>query len=385
MPSRCPPPSSPSASSTRDPTPPAPRAAPPTTGSPPPSAPASTAPSRSPTPSPPRPRAPPTTASPPSPGPCRPPRAWPPPGSRSSLPTSTPSAGRSPPPPPPPTPPPPTSSTGCAARPCPPRPPGDTVHVGGTPAAQADLNDRLARRMPLVVGFVLAIAGLLLLLAFRAPVVAVKAAVMNLVSVGAAYGVLTAVFQQGHGAGLLGLDGPVPIPGYVPLLMFAVLFGLSMDYEVFLLTAVRTAYLRHRDNRRAVVEGLGGTGRIISSAALIMVSVFLSYLLSDDPVVKMFGIGLATAVALDATVVRGILVPSTMVLLGRGNWWLPRRLDALLPHIDIEGDGTEEPTAEAAEPVATEPAAAAPGAAESAAAERTDAEQTALPTAAGAP
>ncbi|WP_344628404.1 MMPL family transporter [Kitasatospora arboriphila] len=263
--------------------------------------------------------------------------------------------------------------------------PGDTVHVGGTPAAQADLNDRLARRMPLVVGFVLAIAGLLLLLAFRAPVVAVKAAVMNLVSVGAAYGVLTAVFQQGHGAGLLGLDGPVPIPGYVPLLMFAVLFGLSMDYEVFLLTAVRTAYLRHRDNRRAVVEGLGGTGRIISSAALIMVSVFLSYLLSDDPVVKMFGIGLATAVALDATVVRGILVPSTMVLLGRGNWWLPRRLDALLPHIDIEGDGTEALLAQAAEPVATEPAAAAPGAAESAAAERTDAEQTALPTAAGAP
>ncbi|MEV6206083.1 MMPL family transporter [Kitasatospora sp. NPDC051914] len=215
---------------------------------------------------------------------------------------------------------------------------GHTVHVGGAPAAQADLNDRLSGRMPLVVGFVLVVAGLLLLLAFRAPIVALKAAVMNLVSVGAAYGVLTAVFQDGHGARLIGLEGPVPIPGYVPLLMFAVLFGLSMDYEVFLLSAVRSAHLRHGDNRRAVVEGLGSTGRIITSAALIMVSVFLSYLLSDDPVVKMFGIGLATAVALDATVVRGILVPSTMVLLGRGNWWLPRRLDALLPHIDIEGD-----------------------------------------------
>ncbi|MEV7774530.1 MMPL family transporter [Kitasatospora sp. NPDC086791] len=223
---------------------------------------------------------------------------------------------------------------------------GQVTHVGGTPAAQADLNARIAQRMPSVIGFVLAVAGLLLLLAFRSPVVAVKAAVMNLVSVAAAYGVLTAVFQHGHGARLIGLDGAVPIPGYVPLLMFAVLFGLSMDYEVFLLSAVREGYLRERDNRRAVVAGLAGTGRIISSAALIMVAVFLSYLLSDDPVVKMFGIGLATAVALDATVVRGLLVPSTMVLLGDGNWWLPRWLDRLLPHVDIEGDGHQEhPTA----------------------------------------
>ncbi|MFG2819662.1 MMPL family transporter [Kitasatospora sp. NPDC048365] len=219
---------------------------------------------------------------------------------------------------------------------------GQSVHVGGAPAAQADLNARIAQRMPLVVGFVLTVAGLLLLLAFRSPLVALKAAVMNLVSVAAAYGVLTAVFQHGWGARTIGLDGAVPIPGYVPLLMFAVLFGLSMDYEVFLLSAVRENYLHGRDNRRAVVAGLSGTGRIISSAALIMVAVFLSYLLSDDPVVKMFGIGLATAVALDATVVRGLLVPSTMVLLGDGNWWIPRWLDRLLPHIDIEGDGHEE-------------------------------------------
>ncbi|MEU8517639.1 MMPL family transporter [Kitasatospora sp. NPDC048722] len=216
---------------------------------------------------------------------------------------------------------------------------GQVPHVGGVPAAQADLNARIAQRMPLVVGFVLTVAGLLLLLAFRSPVVAVKAAVMNLVSVAAAYGVLAAVFQHGWGARLIGLEGAVPIPGYVPLLMFAVLFGLSMDYEVFLLSAVREGYLRERDNRRAVVAGLAATGRIISSAALIMVAVFLSYLLSDDPVVKMFGIGLASAVALDATVVRGLLVPATMVLLGDGNWWLPRWLDRLLPHVDIEGDG----------------------------------------------
>ncbi|MFF2148324.1 MMPL family transporter [Kitasatospora sp. NPDC058190] len=223
---------------------------------------------------------------------------------------------------------------------------GQTVHVGGTPASQADLNARITHRMPLVVGFVLTVAGLLLLLAFRSPIVALKAAVMNLVSVAAAYGVLTAVFQHGWGARLIGLDGAVPIPGYVPLLMFAVLFGLSMDYEVFLLSAVREGYLRSGDNRRAVVAGLAGTGRIISSAALIMVAVFLSYLLSDDPVVKMFGIGLASAVALDATIVRGLLVPSTMVLLGDGNWWLPGWLDRLLPHVDIEGDGhTEQPVA----------------------------------------
>ncbi|MET9617157.1 MMPL family transporter [Kitasatospora indigofera] len=216
---------------------------------------------------------------------------------------------------------------------------GQVLHVGGGPASQADLNARIAERMPLVVGFVLTVAGLLLLLAFRSPIVAAKAAVMNLVSVAAAYGVLTAVFQHGWGARLIGLEGAVPIPGYVPLLMFAVLFGLSMDYEVFLLSAVREAYLREGDNRRAVVAGLAATGRIISSAAMIMVTVFASYLLSDDPVVKMFGIGLATAVALDATVVRGLLVPATMVLLGATNWWLPGWLDRLLPHVDIEGDG----------------------------------------------
>ncbi|MFE3493588.1 MMPL family transporter [Streptomyces sp. NPDC059169] len=226
---------------------------------------------------------------------------------------------------------------------------GQITHVGGMSAVQDDLNERLARRMPVVVGFVLAVAALLLLLAFRSPVIAVKAALMNLISVAASYGVLTAVFQWGWGTSLIGLEGPVPIPGYVPLLMFAVLFGLSMDYEVFLLSAVRAAYLRRGDNREAVISGLAGTGRIITSAALIMVSVFLSYLLSDDPVVKMFGLGLATAVALDATVVRGVLVPSTMVLLGRANWWLPGWLDRLLPHMDVEDDGhgPEQPAAEA--------------------------------------
>ncbi|MFJ5631546.1 MMPL family transporter [Streptomyces goshikiensis] len=242
---------------------------------------------------------------------------------------------------------------------------GHGAHVSGAPAAQLDLNDRLSRRMPAIIAFVLVIAALLLLLAFRSVVVAATAAVLNLVSVAAAYGVLTALFQQGLGAGALGLDGPVPIPGYVPLLMFAVLFGLSMDYEVFLLSAVREAYLKSGDHRGSVITGLARTGGIITSAALIMVCVFLSYLLSDDPVVKMFGIGLATAVALDATLVRGLLVPAAMILLGKANWWLPGWLDRALPRIDIEGGDHEPPPmavpapqAEAAPASASAPASA---------------------------
>ncbi|MFF2195498.1 MMPL family transporter [Streptomyces sp. NPDC058157] len=227
-----------------------------------------------------------------------------------------------------------------------------TAHVGGAPAAVADLDDRLADRLPAVIGVVVAVAALLLLAAFRAPLLALKAAVLNLLSVAAAYGVLTAVFPWGRGARALGLDGPVPVPGYVPLLMFAVLFGLSMDYEVFLLTAVRERHLDGVGARRAVVLGLASTGRIITSAALIMVSVFLAYLLSDDPVVKMFGTGLAAAVALDVTVVRGLLVPTTMTLLGERGWWLPRRLDRILPELDIEGTAHTRPAPAGARPAA---------------------------------
>ncbi|MEW1802415.1 MMPL family transporter [Streptomyces virginiae] len=234
-----------------------------------------------------------------------------------------------------------------------------TAHVGGAAAAVTDLNDRLAHRLPAVIGTVVLVAGLLLLAAFRSPLLALKAAVLNLLSVAAAYGVLTAVFQWGWGAELIGLEGPVPVPGYVPLLMFAVLFGLSMDYEVFLLTSVREKWLASGDSRQAVVAGLASTGRIITSAALIMVSVFLAYLLSDDPVVKMFGTGLAAAVALDVTVVRGLLVPTTMALLGDRGWWLPRRLDRILPELDIEGSAHTLP-AERPGTVAA-PAAGGPG------------------------
>jgi RND superfamily putative drug exporter len=164
-----------------------------------------------------------------------------------------------------------------------------------------------------------------LLAAFRAPVVAVKAAVMNLLSIGAAYGALAAVFADGWGVELTGLDGTVPVESYLPMTLFALLFGLSMDYEVFLLTAVREGWDATGDNRTAVRDGLAGTGRVITSAASIMVFVFASFVTAADPVVKMFGLGTAVVIAVDATVVRGLLVPGTMALLGRANWWTPRR------------------------------------------------------------
>jgi putative drug exporter of the RND superfamily len=211
--------------------------------------------------------------------------------------------------------------------------PTATSHVGGMTAGKADLTDRISSRMLLVVGAVVLVATLLLLIAFRAPIVALKAALMNLLSVGAAYGILVAVFTWGYGAPLLGLEAPVPIESYVPLLMFAVLFGLSTDYEVFLLTAVREEWVSSGDGRGSVATGMAKTGRVITSAALIMICVFLSFTITDDPVIKMLGVGMAAAVLVDATIVRGLLVPSTMTLLGRWNWWLPAWLDRILPHV----------------------------------------------------
>jgi RND superfamily putative drug exporter len=169
---------------------------------------------------------------------------------------------------------------------------------------------------------------------------------MNLLSVGAAYGVLTFVFQEGHGAKLIGLDGAIPIVSYVPLMMFAILFGLSMDYQVFLLSQMREHYAESGDNTDSVVSGLASSGRVITSAALIMVSVFSSFLLNGDPTVKQFGMGMAVAIAVDATIVRCLLVPALMVLTGRANWWFPRVLERHLPEIGVEGEeGLPSPTA----------------------------------------
>ena len=211
-------------------------------------------------------------------------------------------------------------------------------YVGGQTAGYIDLASQISDKLPLMIAIVVALSFIVLLVAFRSLLVPVKAAAMNLLSVAAAYGVVTAVFQLGWGASLIGLDHAIPIVSFVPLLMFAILFGLSMDYEVFLLTQMREHYEEYGDERRAVVEGLANTGRVITSAAAIMVCVFTSFVLSGNPVVKEFGVGLAVAIAIDSTLVRCLLVPAVMVLLGKRAWWLPRWLDRVIPHVSIEGE-----------------------------------------------
>ncbi len=226
-------------------------------------------------------------------------------------------------------------------------------YVGGQTAGYIDLATQISDKLPLMIAIVVALSFIVLLVAFRSLLVPVKAAAMNLLSVAAAYGVVTAVFQLGWGSSLIGLDHAIPIVSFVPLLMFAILFGLSMDYEVFLLTQMREHYEEYGDERRAVVEGLANTGRVITSAAAIMVCVFTSFVLSGNPVVKEFGVGLAVAIAIDSTLVRCLLVPAVMVLLGRRAWWLPRWMDRLLPKISIEGEEYfAEKDAEAAPAVA---------------------------------
>ena len=215
------------------------------------------------------------------------------------------------------------------------------VYVTGITATTDDLNARLSSTMPAFVGAILGASFLLLMLVFRSVVVPLKAALMNLLSIGGAYGVLVAVFQWGWGSDLIGLEGPTPITSLIPVIMFPILFGLSMDYEVFLLSRIREEYARTRDNTESVARGLAGTGRVITSAALIMVAVFLSFVASPVPSVKMLGLGLATAILIDATIVRMVLVPATMSLLGRANWWLPRWLDRGLPRVITEADDIE--------------------------------------------
>jgi len=212
----------------------------------------------------------------------------------------------------------------------------DGVAVTGQTPVFADINDLLDARLWVVIGFVVGVSVLLLTLAFRAPIVALKAAVMNLLSIGAAYGVVVAVFSWGWGRQLFGLDQDVPISSWLPILMFAVAFGLSMDYEVFLLSRVREEWRRTGDARAGVVSGLAATGRLITAAAAIMVAVFLGFATEGDLILKQIGAGLAVAILIDATVVRMVLVPATMSLLGSWNWWLPSWLDRLLPHLDLE-------------------------------------------------
>jgi RND superfamily putative drug exporter len=210
------------------------------------------------------------------------------------------------------------------------------AYLGGRTAGYVDLANEIEDRLPRVIAAVILLSVVLLLLAFRSIFVPIQAAVMNLLSVAAAYGILTAMFQWGWGDWLVGLDGHVPIVSFVPLMMFAVLFGLSMDYEVFLLSRVEERWRASGDARSAVVEGISSTGRIITAAALIMVCVFASFILDPSPIVKQCGVGMAVAVAVDATLVRCLVVPAGLVLAGRAAWWLPSGLDRLLPRLGIE-------------------------------------------------
>lgn len=215
---------------------------------------------------------------------------------------------------------------------------GSDVHamVGGPTAQFIDQSDKIATRLPWFIGAVVTLSFILLMIVFRSVLVPLKAALLNLLSIGAAYGVVVAVFQWGWGADLIGLEETVPIASFVPMMMFAILFGLSMDYEVFILSRIREEYHSGHSNIDSVVVGLGATAKVITAAALIMISVFLGFVNSGDPVVKMMGIGLATAVAVDATIVRMVLVPSTMALVGDANWWLPKWLDRILPRLELE-------------------------------------------------
>lgn len=219
-----------------------------------------------------------------------------------------------------------------------------TAHVGGQTASFGDVSQRVTDRLPWFIAAVVLLSFLLLMVVFRSILVPLKAALLNLLSIGAAYGVLVMVFQWGWGKELIGLETTVPVVSFIPMFMFAVLFGLSMDYEVFLLSRVREEYAATGDNDGAVITGLAGTARVITSAALIMISVFAAFVLGDDPVVKMMGLGLATAILVDATIVRVVLVPATMKLMGDANWWLPAWLDRRLPRLDIDGgSGVFEP------------------------------------------
>jgi putative drug exporter of the RND superfamily len=222
---------------------------------------------------------------------------------------------------------------------------GATAYLGGVTPALEDQSEYITERMPIFIIGVLGLSFLLLLVAFHAPLVSLKAGVMNLLSVSAAYGVMTLVAQGGAVGKLIGIDHEVPIAPFMPVMMFAILFGLSMDYEVFLVSRIREEYLKDRDTRRAVADGLAKTARVITAAAAIMVVVFLAFVASPEVFLKLFGIGLASAIFLDATLVRMVLVPAVMQLLGKWNWWIPNWLERALPRIDVE-PGAQEPLTE---------------------------------------
>jgi RND superfamily putative drug exporter len=229
---------------------------------------------------------------------------------------------------------------------------GAQVHVGGATAANIDISAAITDRLALLIAGVIVVSMVLLLVAFRSIVIAITAAVMNLLSVGAAYGVVAYVLEGGWAGRLIGIDTATPLAAFVPVMMFALLFGLSMDYEVFLLSRVREAWVRSPDNGQAITTGMASSARVITAAAAIMTVVFAGLIPSDQVFIKVSGVGLVAAILVDATVIRLLLVPAVMHLLGRSNWWLPRSMARRLPHLHIEGPSTASAAAEGAEPLA---------------------------------
>jgi RND superfamily putative drug exporter len=213
---------------------------------------------------------------------------------------------------------------------------GAPAYVGGTTAAYVDQSRRIAERLPVFIGAVVLLSFLLLLASFRAPVVALKAGILNLLSIAAAYGVVAAVADGGAIGGLVGIESATPVPPFLPVMMFAILFGLSMDYEVFLLSRIREAFVGRAEAGEAVVDGVARTAKVITAAAAIMVAVFGAFVLSSDLNLKLVGVGLASAILIDATIVRMVVVPAVMELLGARSWWMPSWLDRLVPQLEIE-------------------------------------------------
>jgi RND superfamily putative drug exporter len=215
---------------------------------------------------------------------------------------------------------------------------GLTVYVGGSTAIFVDFAHVLGQKLPLFIGLVVLLSFILLAVVFRSFVIPLTAAVMNLLSIAAAFGILVAVFQHGTLGSLFGVNRPGPVEAFLPVMMFAILFGLSMDYEVFLVSRIHEEWLRSGDNRTAVRKGLAATGKTITAAALIMILVFGSFILGGERVIKEFGLGLAAGILVDAVIIRMAVVPAAMFLLGRSNWWFPTRLDHALPRLGVDPD-----------------------------------------------
>jgi RND superfamily putative drug exporter len=224
---------------------------------------------------------------------------------------------------------------------------GAQLHVGGITAIFEDFGNAISEKLPLFIGVVVLLSALLLMVVFRSLLVPLKAMVMNLLSIGAAFGLIVAVFQWGWGASVIGIDGTGPIISFFPVFLFSIVFGLSMDYEVFLMSRIHEEWEHKKDATEAVTRGLALTGRVITAAAAIMVTVFASFMIGEDRIIKLFGLGLASAVFIDAVIIRSVLVPAVMQLFGKRAWYFPAQLSRILPRLHVEpAEGDPAPTGE---------------------------------------